>query len=126
MGLKILPIFRAMNLAQSPGGYSSDEYFDEYLPSLGGTSAACPYAAGAAAVLQSAAKAITGGFLTPSQVKSTFINTGDAIIDGQVAVTKPRVNLGRAVGTLSSGSVTSGNFYVIPNPQGGATVIFLE
>jgi len=40
---------------------------------FGGTSAACPYAAGAAACLQTAAKAITGSYLTPSEVKSTLI-----------------------------------------------------
>ena len=57
---------------------------------FGGTSAACPYAAGAAACLQSAAKAITGAYLTHSQVKSTFTNTGDLITDSKVNVSKPR------------------------------------
>ena len=69
---------------------------------FGGTSAACPYAAGAAACLQSAAKAITGVYLTHSQVKSAFTNTGDLITDSKVNVSKPRVNLGAAVATLDS------------------------
>lgn len=71
---------------------------------FGGTSAACPYAAGAAACLQTAAKAITGFYLTPSQVKSTLVDNGDLITDGKVAITKPRVNLGKAVDSLSGGS----------------------
>jgi subtilisin family serine protease len=75
----------------SPPGYNQ---------TFGGTSAACPYAAGAAACLQSAAKYLTGSFLTPSQVKSTLINTGNLITDGKVAITKPRVNLGNAIATL--------------------------
>ena len=71
---------------------------------FGGTSAACPYAAGAAACLQTAAKALTGFYLTPSQVKSTLVDNGDLITDGKVAITKPRVNLGKAVDSLSDGS----------------------
>ncbi len=67
---------------------------------FGGTSAACPYAAGAAASLQNAAKTITGSYLTPSEVKSTLVNTGDLIADGKVSITKPRVNLGHAVDSL--------------------------
>jgi hypothetical protein len=71
---------------------------------FGGTSAACPYAAGAAVCLQSAAKAITGTYLTPAQVRSALVSTGDLITDGKVSITKPRVNLGRAVDSLVGSS----------------------
>lgn len=71
---------------------------------FGGTSAACPYAAGAAACLQNAAKVLTGFYLTPGQVKSTLVNTGDLITDGKVSITKPRVNLGEAVDSLEGAS----------------------
>ncbi len=67
---------------------------------FGGTSASCPYAAGAAAVLQHAAKSITGACLTPAQVRSTLANTGDPITDAKVSLTKPRVNLANAVASL--------------------------
>ena len=79
------------------GGYYTSAY------GFGGTSAASPYAAGAAACLQSAAKAITGAFLTPDQVQSTLEDTGDNITDTKVAITKPRVNLGNAVAALGGG-----------------------
>lgn len=74
---------------------------------FGGTSAATPYAAGAAAVLQSAAKAITGSYLTPAQVRSKLVGTGDLITDSKAGITKPRVNLGAAVNSLNGGSQTS-------------------
>jgi len=74
---------------------------------FGGTSAACPYAAGAAACLQNAAKTITGSYLTPSEVKSTLVNTGDLIADGKVSITKPRVNLEEAVNSLDGSPQTS-------------------
>jgi len=67
-----------------------------------GTSAACPYAAGAAASLQNAAKSITGSYLSPSQVKSKLVDTGDLITDGKISITKPRVNLGAAVTALQA------------------------
>ncbi len=73
------------------GGYSSSDYYSGF----GGTSAACPYAAGAAALLQSSAKADSGSFLTPAQVKQTLIDNGDAITDGKVSIIKPRVNIGK-------------------------------
>ncbi|MBN2538432.1 MAG: S8 family serine peptidase [Deltaproteobacteria bacterium] len=79
------------------GGYWTSAY------GFGGTSAACPYAAGAAACLQSANKVLSGSFLTPAQVKAILCDTGDAITDGKVSITKPRVNLGAAVETLTSG-----------------------
>jgi subtilisin family serine protease len=81
---------------QLGGGYYSTAH------GFGGTSAACPYAAGAAAVLQSASKNLTGSFLSPSQVESKLVDSGDSVIDEKVAITKPRVNLGAAVVLLSS------------------------
>jgi subtilisin family serine protease len=78
------------------GGYSSGDYYD----SFGGTSAACPYAAGAVACLQSAAKAITRSFLSPSQVKTILTSTGNNITDGKVAITKPRINLKQAIESI--------------------------
>ena len=77
------------------GGYSSGDYYS----SFGGTSAACPYAAGAAACLQSAAKQTFGTYLSPTDVKAVLTSTGDNITDTKVAITKPRVNLGNAINT---------------------------
>jgi subtilisin family serine protease/predicted pyridoxine 5'-phosphate oxidase superfamily flavin-nucleotide-binding protein len=78
------------------GGYSSGDYYS----SFGGTSAACPYTAGAVACLQSAAKATGGGYLSPSEVRTILTSTGNNITDGKVAVTIPRVNLGAAIDSL--------------------------
>ncbi|MGB8225646.1 MAG: S8 family serine peptidase [Sedimentisphaerales bacterium] len=89
-------------------GYSTGDYYS----SFGGTSAASPYAAGAAACLQSAAKAITGSYLIPPQVKSVLTSTGDSITDSKVAITKPRINLGHAIESL----VTN------PNPCTNVTI----
>jgi hypothetical protein len=81
-----------------PSGYSTGDYYD----SFGGTSAASAYAAGAAAVLQSAAKALRGSYLTPAEVKTRLINFGDNITDTKVAITKPRMNLERAIQGLTN------------------------
>jgi len=75
------------------GGYSSGDYFSDF----GGTSAACPYAAGAVACLQSAAKSCTGSFLTADQVKTVLTSTGNNVTDPKVAITKPRINLAQAI-----------------------------
>ncbi|MEN8128123.1 MAG: S8 family serine peptidase, partial [Planctomycetota bacterium] len=55
-----------------------------YTSSFGGTSAACPYAAGAVAILQSASKAATGDYLTPDEIRSLLTSTGDDILDDKV------------------------------------------
>ena len=79
------------------GGYSSGDYYS----SFGGTSAACPYAAGAVACLQSAAKAVDGNYLSPAEVRDVVTATGDLLTDTKVAITKPRVNLAQAIGTFA-------------------------
>lgn len=78
------------------GGYGTGDYTTTF----GGTSAACPYAAGAVAALQSAAKSILGRFLTPAEVKTRLVSTGDNITDTKTPVTKPRINLARAIESL--------------------------
>ena len=79
------------------GGYSTGNYTYTF----GGTSAACPYAAGAAAALQSAAKELEGSYLTPAEIKSFFVSTGDMITDPKApAITKPRINLQAAVDAI--------------------------
>ncbi|MHB8790395.1 MAG: S8 family peptidase [Desulfobulbaceae bacterium] len=79
------------------GGYDAGDYDSGF----GGTSAACPYAAGAAAVLQSANKSMYGAFLSPSQVRQYLVANGDTIADSKPSgISKPRVNLGRAVNKL--------------------------
>lgn len=75
------------------GGYSSGSYTTGF----GGTSAACPYAAGAVAALQSAAKAQNGSYLTPAQVKSILTSTGVSVTDTKNSLVKPRVNLAAAI-----------------------------
>ena len=92
------------------GGYWTATY------GFGGTSASSPYAAGAAACLQSAAKVITGTFLAPDQVESTLMDTGDSITDTKVAITRPRVNLGNAVASLGGAGVV---IYVEPSGSCG-------
>ncbi len=81
------------------GGYASGDYTS----SFGGTSAACPYAAGAAASLQSAANAVAGSFLSPNLVRFILASTGDMITDPKASptVTKPRVNLQAAADSIS-------------------------
>ncbi|MFT7660563.1 MAG: subtilisin family serine protease [Gammaproteobacteria bacterium] len=70
---------------------------NNYTTGFGGTSAAAPYSAGAAAVLQSAAKAKMGRFLSPAEVQQYFVTNGQSITDSKASLTKPRVDLGAAV-----------------------------
>ena len=77
-----------------------------YVSNFGGTSAACPYAAGAVACLQSASKNILGLYLTPDEVRQILSGTGDPITDTKVALTKPRINLAHAVEAISCSGQT--------------------
>jgi subtilisin family serine protease len=80
------------------GGYSSGDYYS----SFGGTSAACPYTAGAAACLQNAAMILQGSYLSPGDVQSHLTSTGDPITDPKAYLTRPRVNLQAAVDSLGA------------------------
>ena len=80
---------------------------------FGGTSAACPYAAGAAGCLQSAAKTLKGAYLTPAQVRSTLTSTGNLLADPKAGISKPLVDLSAAVASLQGAGST---LYV--NPTG--------
>ncbi len=94
-----LSLFAPSNAAyttQIGGGYTNTT------AGFGGTSAACPYAAGAAATLQSASKARTGAFLTPDQLELYLTNNGDLITDSKVTIAKPRINLGHSADAISS------------------------
>ncbi|WP_320043671.1 S8 family serine peptidase [uncultured Desulfobacter sp.] len=77
-------------------GYSSDNYYS----SFGGTSAACPYAAGAAAVLLSAANTTLGGFSDPDKLRTLMTGTGVEITDEKSNITKPRIDLQAAIDSL--------------------------
>lgn len=89
-------------LAPSHNAYTLSTGSTGFYSTFGGTSAACPYAAGAAAALQSAAKALTGSWLTPDQVKSYLTRTGNLIRDAKNGITTPRVNLAAAIKTLTA------------------------
>ncbi len=94
-------------LAPSHRAYTTDIVgFDgyntgDYDTGFGGTSAACPYAAGAVVALQSAAQALQGRFLAPAEVRAILATTGDMVTDVKnTSIQKPRVNLGRAIESL--------------------------
>ena len=97
------------------GGYDAGDYY----PYFNGTSAACPFAAGAVAVLQSAVLENTGNYLSAYQVRDILNRTGDPITDTKVDITKPRVNLGAAINDIiveppvyiEDGSILNGEVY---------------
>jgi len=93
------------------GGAESGDYNFEF----GGTSAACPYAAGAGACLQAAAMAQTGGWLSPDQVEQYLVENGDSVTDPKAGITKPRVNLGKAVAALPEESCRTLTFDDLAN-----------
>ena len=90
-------------LAPSHMAYTTDiagadgDTSGDYMEDFGGTSAACPYAAGAVACLQQAAKQLLDRYLSPSEVRNILTATGNTIIDGKNGIPKPRVNLAAAI-----------------------------
>lgn len=89
-------------------GYSSGDYTSNF----GGTSAACPYAAGAVAALQQAAMDLQGTYLTPDEVLSVLSGTGQPIVDPKTSASTPRIDLGAAIASLDP---CEGQFVTIEN-----------
>jgi subtilisin family serine protease len=86
------------------GGYNTS---GDYTTDFGGTSAACPYAAGAVAVLQSASMGLSGKFLTPIEMRTLLTSTGDPVTDtknGGTSITNPFVDIQAAYDFLAEGS----------------------
>jgi len=72
-----------------------------YLTTFGGTSAASPYSAGAAALVLHAAMD-NGITLSSPDLRAMLIATGDPILDDKSGITKPRVNVGNAVDSFGT------------------------
>jgi len=82
----------------APANYASvpQPHFG-YSATFSGTSAACPYAAGAAAVVQSWARASLGRYLSVAELKRRLVENGDPIRDPKSGLVTPRVNISRAI-----------------------------
>ena len=89
---RILDILASSDCAYVPG-YPGRKYNRCF----NGTSAACPYAAGAAALIQSYAKRKTGKFLSVSELRRVMTENGDPVRDAKSGITKPRVNIARSI-----------------------------
>lgn len=109
-------------------GYSANNY----IPDFGGTSASTPYVAGVVAALQSAARARLSRYLTPAEVRAFLTSTGDPISDVKApSITKPRVNLGRAIQALAPSlplltATRANNRVVVSWPTNDTTGAVLE
>ncbi len=80
----------------APGSTTRTTYPGNTFRNFGDTSAAAPYAAGAAAVLQSASLHITNRYLSPDDLISALQQYGTLVTDnrkGSVGIKKPLINL---------------------------------
>ncbi|MBF0525946.1 MAG: S8 family serine peptidase, partial [Deltaproteobacteria bacterium] len=100
-----------------------------YKATFGGTSAACPYAAGAAVLLQCYYKATTGAFKSPAEIKNELVSTGKPILDAKSGLTTPRVNLVLGAGASAKDGVWNArgsqnlSIYYQTYSNGGATCV---
>ena len=89
----------------APGSTTRTTYPGNTFRNFGDTSAAAPYAAGAAAVLQSASLRITNRYMNPEDLISALQKYGTLITDkrkGSVGIKKPLINLRATIeGTFS-------------------------
>ena len=97
-------------------GYSSGNYVSGF----GGTSAACPYAAGAVAVIQQEYHDAYGEYRSPQSIRSLLVDTGTPILDSKSNISTPLVNLDDAV--LSLG-ICDGYFLQFENSGLGDLII---
>ncbi len=113
-----------------------------FVTNFGGTSAACPYVAGAAACLQHAERVRIGRYGAPHTLEPLLRQTADGIHDPKANRTTGRVNLSRAIEALGSiyvdttytgpenGSIinpynTFNDGYISMRPRGG-TILMLR
>ncbi|MFI4912854.1 MAG: S8 family peptidase [Sedimentisphaeraceae bacterium JB056] len=105
-------------LASSHNAYTTDikgvsgSSVGDYYGSFGGTSAACAYASGAVASLQSAAKDSLGRFLTPDEVRQILSDNGQPITDTKNGITTPRISVANSIENLD---IYSGQLVTIEN-----------
>ncbi len=92
-------------LAPSHNAYTSGSPGNIYNQTFGGTSAACPYAAGAAALIQSFYKQRYQRFLPVDALKKLMLENGELVLDKKSGITTPRVNIARAIGGIGKGQV---------------------
>ena len=75
----------------------------QYRTDFGGTSAACPYAAGAAALIQGVARNRTGRFLDVEALRSLMVRTGQRVTDPKSGLARNRVRIEPAVNAIGPG-----------------------
>jgi subtilisin family serine protease len=78
------------------GGYSTGDYDSHF----GGTSAASPYAAGGAAILQSASYRLRNSFFSSEAIRTLLVDTGVLLQDPKNGLEKPRVDLQAALSSF--------------------------
>lgn len=100
----ILDLLAPSNMASVPTIPES-----AYRSNFGGTSAACPYAAGAAAVIQSYSKNRLGRFLSVAELRTLMSKSGHRVLDARSNFQTPRVDIGAAIQMLSSAAQKSGS-----------------
>jgi len=86
----------------APSNFAHTTNVDLGYVNFGGTSCASPYAAGAAAVLQSSAWYRGMAYYTPDEIRSILITTGEPVTDPKNNITKPRIDLGNFLATLET------------------------
>ena len=82
----------------------------DYVGTFGGTSAAAPYAAGAAAVLQSTAQARGGAFLSPAELRRTLAESGAQTSGDKIDTSRPLIDLDAALALLPHTGCPHGDF----------------
>jgi len=96
----IIDLLAPSNNATTTGNTGGLNY--GFVLNFGGTSAACPYVAGAIAVIQEASYSLTGRKRLPNEIRSILTSTGTPITDNRNGInrTTPRINLEKAIQTM--------------------------
>ncbi len=90
----------------------------DYFGLMGGTSAACAYAAGAVGSLQQAAIEAIGRFLSPQEVIDILSASGTPTVDNKNAVNTPLIDVAQSIDLTQS--LETGDLQIIITPQEAA------